>query len=146
LPIRRSNGVFESAHLAANWQTWPNTTHCSRLLLLAERHGLGDKVIGLLYKMCYEEGQNVSLRETVARAAREANVPGGEAYINSDDGLLELEQTLSTSRVNGKRVRAAPTFNLRVGGSSHDFSGAQESAQWLSSAPARERTQRKTRS
>ena len=40
-----------------------------RLLLLAEKHGLGDRVIGLLYKYCYEDGLNVSLRETVARAA-----------------------------------------------------------------------------
>ena len=32
----------------ANWQTWPNTTHCSRLLMHAEKHGLGDEVIGRL--------------------------------------------------------------------------------------------------
>jgi len=115
-----------------NWVTWPNTTHCSRLLLLAEKHGLGDQVIGRLYRMCYEEGLNVSLRETVARAAREVGVPGGEEYIHSEEGMRELRDALSTSTVNGKRVRAAPTFNLRVGSASHDFSGAQESDQWLS--------------
>ena len=61
--------------------------------MLAEKHGLGDKVTGIvrkhaiphhslrscrgasgvprahqLYRYCYEEGLNVSLRETVARA------------------------------------------------------------------------------
>ena len=30
----------------SNWKTWPNTTHCSRALLLAEKHGLGDALIG----------------------------------------------------------------------------------------------------
>lgn len=116
----------------ANWVTWPNTTHCSRLLLLADKHGLGDKVIGLLYQYCYEDGLNVSLRETVARAAREAGVPGGEEYVHSDRGVDELRRELSSATCNGKRVRAAPTFNLRVAGAAHDFSGAQESAQWLS--------------
>lgn len=116
----------------ANWSIWPNTTHCGRLLLLAEKHGLGDQAIGRLYKACYEEGENVSLRETVARVAREVGVPDGEAYIMSDAGMVELTQHLRTSRCNGKRVSAAPTFGVRVGGAATDFSGAQEAEQWLS--------------
>ena len=116
----------------ANWVTWPNTTHCSRLLLLAEKHGLGDAVIGRLYKACYEEGENVSLRETVARVAKEVGVPGGEAYVMSDEGLLELSQLLRNPTANGKRVRAAPTFSLRVGHAAHTFSGAQDADAWLS--------------
>lgn len=67
----------------ANWKFWPNTTHASRLLLLAERHGLGEALIGRLYAMCYEEGENVSLRETVARAAVAVGIPGGESYVFS---------------------------------------------------------------
>jgi len=116
----------------ANWVWWPNTTHCGRLLLLAEKHGLGDAVVGILYRMCYEEGCNVSQRAVVAKAAVEAGVPGGEAYAESDEGLQELMTMLRTQRVNGKAVRAAPTFNIRVGAAAHDFSGAQESDQWLS--------------
>ena len=117
----------------ANWVTWPNTTHCSRLLLLADKHGLGDEVIGRLYKACYEEGQNVSLRETVARVAAEADVPGGEAYVMSDAGMPELAQALSHSTTpGGKRVSSAPTFALRVGSAAHSFSGAQETEAWLS--------------
>lgn len=116
----------------ANWKTWPNTRNASRLLLLAEQHGLGDELVGVLYDMCYERGENVSLRETVARAAVEAGVPGGEAYVRSDAGEAELDAALRGAKVNGKRVSAAPTFNLRVGRSSHDFSGAQETDQWVS--------------
>ena len=71
----RAAGRKEGAPYA-NWIVWPNTTHASRLLLLAERHGLGDALIERLYGMCYEEGENVSLRETVARAAVAVGVPG----------------------------------------------------------------------
>jgi predicted DsbA family dithiol-disulfide isomerase len=116
----------------ANWKTWPNTTHAGRLLLLAEKHGVADSVIGILYRYCYEEGENVSLRETVARAANEAGVPGGEEYVLSDAGLLELSLALKNAKVNGKRVSAAPTFLLRVGSATADFSGAQDFEQWLS--------------
>jgi predicted DsbA family dithiol-disulfide isomerase len=116
----------------AKWVTWPNTTHCSRLLMLAEKHSLGDAVVGRLYRACYEEGQNVSLRATVAKIAAEVGVPGGEEYINdTDEGLHELQQELRNPTANGKRVRAAPTFSLRVGSASHTLSGAQEAAAWL---------------
>ena len=119
----------------AKWVTWPNTTHCSRLLMLAEKHGLGDKVVGILYRYCYEEGLNVSLREVVARAAVEAGVPDGEAYIHSDRGLLELSQLLRRNASGiggGKRISSAPTFNVRVGRASTSFSGAQDAETWLS--------------
>ena len=115
-----------------NWRTWPNTTHCSRLLMYAEKHGLGGEVIGRLYRACYEHGENVSLKSTVAKVAREAGVPGGEEYVMSDEGTQELMQHLRSSTCNGKRVRAAPTFGLRVGTAVHDFSGAQDTESWVS--------------
>lgn len=127
----RAAGRTEGAPYA-NWKVWPNTTHASRVLLLAERHGLGDALIGRLYNMCYEEGENVSLRETVARAAVAAGVPGGEAYALSGEGAQELRDALRNAKVNGKRVSAAPTFNVRVGGMAHNFSGAQDAESWLS--------------
>lgn len=83
----RAMGKKEGAPYA-KWVWWPNTTHAGRLLLFAEQHDLGDKVAGVLYRMCYEEGENVSLRETVARAAEEAGVPGGAEHIrDSDNGM-----------------------------------------------------------
>ena len=52
---------------------------------------------------------------------------------NSQEGLTELEQQLRGARVGGKRVSAAPTFSVRVGATvACDFSGAQDTAQWLS--------------
>lgn len=125
-------GRKEGAHYA-NWSTWPNTTHCSRLLLMAEKEGLGDDVVGRLYRACYEEGENVSLRETVARVARQAAVPGGEDYVLSDAGLDELSRALERPRTpDGKAVRAAPTFSLRIGQVlGPTVSGARETAEWL---------------
>lgn len=127
----RAAGRKEGAPYA-NWKVWPNTTHASRLLLLAERHGLADRLIGRLYAMCYEEGENVSLRETVARAAVAVGVPGGEAYALSGDGMHELTDALRTAKINGKRVSSAPTFNVSVGKAAHDFSGAQDAESWVS--------------
>lgn len=117
----------------ANWVIWPNTTHCSRLLLFADRHGLGDAVVEKLYRACYEEGQNVSLKETVARVATEVGVPGGAEYVMSDAGHEELMASLHSSKArNGKRVSAAPTFSLRIGHTEGPtFSGAQDTAAWL---------------
>ena len=82
--------------------------------------------------MCYEEGENVSLRETVARAAVAVGVPGGEAYALSGDGMHELTDALRTAKINGKRVSSAPTFNVSVGKAAHDFSGAQDAESWVS--------------
>mmetsp|Transcript_20126 Transcript_20126/g.41067 ORF Transcript_20126/g.41067 Transcript_20126/m.41067 type:complete len:169 (+) Transcript_20126:187-693(+) len=128
----RAMGAREGAPYA-NWKTWPNTTHAGRMLMRAEQIGLGDALIERLYRMCYEQGENVSLRETVARAAEEVGVPGAAAFMASDEGLAELEQQLRGAKVGGKRVSAAPTFSLRAGPAvAFDFSGAQDTAQWLS--------------
>ena len=81
----KAMGAREGAPYA-NWKTWPNTTHASRMLMRAEQYELGDKLIERLYRMCYEEGENVSLRETVARAASEVGVPGAAEYMASDQG------------------------------------------------------------
>ena len=124
---------------------------------------MGDAVIGRLYAACYEEGQNVSLRSTVARIAAEVGVPGGEAFVMSNERLDQLQEALDrpvrhlppsaapcrshlavptraaprargrAQIANGKRVRAAPTFSLRVGDTpAASFSGAQEAEQWVS--------------
>lgn len=125
----RAAGRREGANYS-DWKWWPNTTHASRLLLFAEKRGEGDRLLGELYQMCYDEGENVSLKETVAKAAERAGVHGGAEYAISDQGMEELRHALGSARVNGKRVSAAPWFHIRVAGLSHDFSGAQETERW----------------
>jgi len=113
----------------ANWKVWPNTLHANRLVMLAERHGLGGEVKRVLMRMCYEEGENVSLRATVARAADEANVPGGSEYVMGGEGIEELKHELQNARINGQRVTAVPFYSVQDG--AFTFSGAQDTAQWL---------------
>lgn len=127
----RSMGRTEGAPYA-DWVWWPNTTHASRLLMLAEAHGVADQAVTILYSMCYERGENVSLRDTVARAAVEAGVPGGAQYIQSDQGMEELAEQLRSNNVDGKRVSSAPTFKVKGPAGSHSFSGAVDTEQWLS--------------
>ena len=51
----------------------------------------------------------------------------------SEEGFSELEHELRAGKsLDGKRVRAAPTFSLRVGDASTTFSGAQDAESWLS--------------
>ena len=114
-----------------NWVWWPNTTNASRLLLFAEQTGQGDAAISVLYKMCYEEGENVSLRETVAKAAERAGVEGGAEYVLSGEGMPELQHALQNAKAGNKRVSAAPTFNIRVRDAAHSFSGAQDTQNWI---------------
>ena len=45
---------------------------------------------------------------------------------------LALTLTLTLTKAGGKRVSAAPTFSLRAGAAAGVFSGAQDTAQWLS--------------
>jgi predicted DsbA family dithiol-disulfide isomerase len=129
----KAMGQMEGAPYA-NWKMWPNTTHCSRALMLAEKHSLGDALIGKLYSMCYEEGENVSLRDTVSRAVTVAGVPGGAEFVQGDEGLKELHEELRTATTpSGKRVSAAPTFSIRVADSPvGELSGAQDTEHWLS--------------
>lgn len=131
-PMKRM-GRAEGAP-CANWKIWPNTHHASRLLLEAGRYGLGDAVIGRLYRACYEEGENVSRKEVVAAVAREAGVPNGDEYVLSGKGTDELAAELANAATSGgRRVRAAPTFELRAGASpALAFSGARETDEWLS--------------
>ena len=127
----RALGRKEGANYA-NWKTWPNTTHASRMLLHAEKHGLADKLVGVLYEYCYELGENVSLRETVARAAEQAGVPEAAEYAQSDEGSRELAERLSRAKTaDGKRVSAAPTFSVSAAGASYSFSGAQDTDHWV---------------
>ncbi|KAL1499554.1 hypothetical protein AB1Y20_011755 [Prymnesium parvum] len=127
----RAAGRREGAAYS-NWKWWPNTTHAARLLLFCERTDAdADALLAALYRMCYDEGENVSLRATVARAAARASIAGGEAYALSDEGAAEVKAALASPRAAGKVVRAAPWFVVRAGGGAVDFSGAQETARWV---------------
>ena len=112
----------------ANWKTWPNTLHANRVLLAADAQGLGGRLTDIICRKLYEEGENVSLRDTVGAAAEEAGVVDGARLAASDEGLDELKAQLKNQLAGGKRVSAAPTFSINDG--AYVFSGAQETARW----------------
>ena len=87
--LMRRMGKAEGAPYA-NWVTWPNTTHCSRLLIFAEKHNLGDAVIGKLYQACYEEARMCQRARRLLRSRRKWATPNGAEYIMSDEGMPEL--------------------------------------------------------
>jgi predicted DsbA family dithiol-disulfide isomerase len=113
-----------------NWVYWPNTYHASRTLLHAGRHGCADRFKEECFKMCYEEGENLSLRETVAAAAERAGVPGGAEYALGNDGSDELTEALDNVRSDkGERVTGVPFYSIQKG--AYSFSGAQDTDRWL---------------
>ena len=125
----RASGARDGVEFA-KWVTWPNTLHANRLLLHAETEfGLGGKVKSILMKKIYEEGENASLRDVVAKAAGEAGVPGGMEFVQSNEGMEELRRALQGTSVNGKRISGVPYYSVNDG--ALDFSGAQETKQWM---------------
>ena len=92
----------------ANWKTWPNTLHANRVLLAADAQGLGGRLTDIICGKLYEEGENVSLRETVGAAAEEAGVVDGARLAASDEGLDELKAQLKAPLAGGKRVARRP--------------------------------------
>uniref|UniRef100_A0A7S3SPW8 Uncharacterized protein n=1 Tax=Strombidinopsis acuminata TaxID=141414 RepID=A0A7S3SPW8_9SPIT len=125
----RAAGAQEGAPFA-HWTTWPNTFHASRTLLHAARHGRDAEFKHECFRMCYEEGENLSLRETVAAAAERAAVPGGAAYAMSDEGAEETIEVLhGVCSDTGERVRSVPFYSIQKG--AYSFSGAQDTKRWL---------------
>ena len=127
----RAKGASVGARFG-DWRTWPNTFHASRLMLLADEHGCGAACAEALYALCYEEGANVSTRETVALAARRAAVPGGEEHVMSDAKTDELREALRNPRgADGERISAVPHFVVDAGdGQRFGVSGAQDASYW----------------
>lgn len=116
----------------AKWVTWPNTFHASRTLLYADRQEqvCTGRFKEECFKMCYEEGENLSLRETVAAAAERAGVPGGAEYALGNDGVDELIEKLNNVRSeSGERVTGVPFYSIQKG--AYSVSGAQDTDRWL---------------
>lgn len=76
----------------AKWTSWPYTLHAHRLLHLARKmqgpEGEG-ALMKVLFKMTYEEGENISLKETLVKAAERVNLPGAAEMLHSKE--LERE-------------------------------------------------------
>lgn len=123
LPGRREGQKF------VNWRIWPNTVLSARLIHLAGERGgwqLQHRAKGIIFRMIYEDGLNVSDRAVVEAAGRELGLEGVEELLRSDEGQREvLKEAREASRMG---ISGVPFFVCSREGDAADpvtFSGAQ---------------------
>ncbi|EDO39921.1 predicted protein [Nematostella vectensis] len=120
-----------------NWQIWPNTLHAHRVVHLAgvQKGPAGQNMAkNVLFRMIYEEGENISDIDILIKAAGEIGLGRADSYLRSDEDvdiiLFEDSQAKSKLRISG-----VPLFKIR-GGTEVDhrpivLSGAQQSGQFF---------------
>ena len=74
----------------ANWKTWPNTYKGHTLIAAGKKIGKGEEVLDEIFNQCYEEGQNVSLEDTLNKIAdkfgiKEWNTKENQKSVVRDD-------------------------------------------------------------
>lgn len=130
--LRRS-GKPDGA-LFSNWQWWPNSFKAHRLMALSTKHNKADRCKDLLFTACYEQGQNISLADSLREIAAkpELDLPPEEVeeYLMGEGGLEEVleDDTFAKTELD---VRGVPFFIIGSGGSDngekrYSLSGAQE--------------------
>jgi len=135
-----------------NWKWWPNTLKAHQLIQYVEKkHGVDtNKSNAALFHALYEEGENVSLSDTLVKIAVDqlglsdgnnddgANSSAGgtlREYLEEDAGAEEVLEDIRRSR-RLYRTESVPTFVIeREGGDGGKapiiLSGAQPSAAFL---------------
>jgi len=137
---RKDGASFE------NWKWWPNTLKAHQLVQYAEeKHGVDtNRSNAALFRALYEEGENVSLSDTLVRIAVDRlGFPddggnGGGAlreYLEGDAGADGVLEDIRRSR-RIYRTESVPTFVIeREAGKGGEapivLSGAQPSAEFL---------------
>jgi len=105
LPGKREGRKF------ANWKFWPNTLQASRLIHRAGVVGgweLQHKAKGLVFQLIYEDGANISVLDTLIKAAAQLGIEDGEAYLRSEEDVaLMRTQAREASRMG---ISGVPYF------------------------------------
>lgn len=81
----------------SNWKTWPNTflAHC--LIAEASKQNKGEEVLDEIFNYCYEQGENVSLKETLDKIAKKFELNSNwdcnenQTCVNNDDKVGKEE-------------------------------------------------------
>ena len=93
------------------WKVWPNTLHAARLIHRAGVIGgwaMQHKAKGIIFRLVYEDGANVSEMKTLVAAAAEIGIPDAKAYLESDeDMVLVQKQAREASRMG---ITGVPFF------------------------------------
>mmetsp|Transcript_429 Transcript_429/g.1075 ORF Transcript_429/g.1075 Transcript_429/m.1075 type:complete len:190 (+) Transcript_429:88-657(+) len=123
LPGKREGDKF------TNWKVWPNTINAARLIHRAGEVGgwqLQDKAKGMMFRLCYEEGKNVSDLDVLVEAASELGIPDAAEYLRSDKGRNDVvKQAREASRMGIGGVPFFVCYNEADDSEPVTFSGAQ---------------------
>ena len=100
----------------------PNTLDAHKLILLAGREGVQDKIADALFNGYFVEGKDVGKRETLIQIATDAgmNAERVAAFLDGEESTAAVEEALKKGRA--LHINSVPTYiiNQQV-----SFSGAQ---------------------
>ena len=120
-----------------NWKWWPNTYKAHQLVRFAESKGIDTSTSNrVLFEAIYEEGENISLVDTLVRiAAEKMSLPADEvrSYLESDAGGAEIQNDIKSGR-RKYSISGVPFFIIGAEGNGqlpYAMSGAQSSSTFL---------------
>jgi len=119
----------------ANWKWWPNTGKAHQLVGFAKEKGIDTSLCNqVLFEACYEEGQNLSLVDTLVElGVQKLGLSNFESelrtYLSEGSGSRRVQKEISQGR-DQYRIRGVPFFVVGLQPQSADvrpygFSGAQ---------------------
>ena len=118
-----------------DWKWWPATLQAHRLILFAEaQRGIqcAAALKAVLFRMCYEEGTNISKTEVLAAAADEIGLAGAQEFLAGNEmRQAVIEQDMAAKRE--LRINGVPHFRIRCDASAKSVSlgGAQPARAFL---------------
>ena len=136
----KSEGRTDGANFV-NWQWWPHTLKAHQLIHYVEqRYGVStSESNAAIFEHLYEQGQNVSLVETLVKiAVQDLKVPEEEGqvlkeYLERNEGAEQVEEEIRQGRKK-YNISGVPLFIIQKedgGGRPYGLSGAQKSSAFL---------------
>jgi predicted DsbA family dithiol-disulfide isomerase len=131
----RQEGKKDGANFS-NWKWWPNTLKAHQFVAYAARHGISTSQSNeLLFEALYEEGENISLTETLAMLGRTRfNLDETElrAFLEDDNIAQEVKKEMERGR-RTYRISGVPFFVVDGAGvdKPYGFSGAQATSTFV---------------
>jgi predicted DsbA family dithiol-disulfide isomerase len=129
----KSEGRKDGANFG-NWKWWPATAKAHQLVQYCSQNNIcsTDRVNALLFQAEYEEGENISLVESLVKVGANAgvtNVNDLTMYLSQDQGKSQVEHDISVGR-RRYGISGVPFFIISGPDTSqrpYGFSGAQAS-------------------
>lgn len=127
---RKDGALFQ------NWKWWPNTLKAHQFVAFAAKHGIStSRSNGVLFEALYENGENISLTETLVSLGRtKFNLDEMElrAFLEDRSSAQEVKKEIEKGR-RLYRISGVPFFV--VDGASvekpYGFSGAQATSTFV---------------